>query len=143
MERADSVTTKPETEPLHTILSEIAPIVNQVIQVQRGDHCGNLLHRLFADKIRERWDHHRETRQAQRGLEKLLLEEYPEAGREDKYILTFRQRALLYPLEQKYILKPLLSTYSKEEIMKLPESFSFTNCSYHEEFARIYREFEF
>lgn len=97
----------------------------------------------FADKIRERWDHHRETRQAQRGLEKLLLEEYPEAGREDKYILTFRQRALLYPLEQKYILKPLLSTYSKEEIMKLPESFSFTNCSYHEEFARIYKEFEF
>lgn len=97
----------------------------------------------FADKIRERWDHHRETKQAQKGLEALLLAEYPEAGREDRYILTFRQRALLYPLEQKYILKPLLFTYSKEEILKLPESFSFRYCGYHEEFARIYREFKF
>lgn len=95
----------------------------------------------LADKIREQWDHHRQTRQAAEGLEALLAKEYPKAGRDEKYILTFRQRAVLYPLEQKHILKPLLEAYSGEEILKLPESFRFENCGWHEEFAREYREF--
>lgn len=97
----------------------------------------------FAGKIKERWDHHREEKQAREGLEVLLCKYYPEAVKEDRYILSFRQRALLYPLEQKYILKPLLARYSKEEILSLPESFGFVNCGYHEGFARIYKEFEF
>lgn len=97
----------------------------------------------LAEKIRVRWDHHRAERQAMKGLEALLDGEYMEAGKEDRYILAFRQRALLYPLEQKYILKPLLAAYSENEMMKLPEAFRFENCGYHEEFARIYREFSF
>lgn len=97
----------------------------------------------LADKIRKRWDHHRAERQAMQGLEGLLSGVYPEAGREDRYILSFRQRALLYPLEQKYILKPLLAAYTRDEILKLPESFRFENCRYHEDFARIYRAFAF
>ncbi len=76
-------------------------------------------------------------------METLLAGEYPEAGREDRYVLAFRQRALLYPLEQKYILKPLLAMYPEEEMLRLPEAFRFENCGYHEEFARVYREFTF
>lgn len=98
---------------------------------------------VLADKIRERWDHHRQTRQAAEGLDALLAKEYPQAGRDEKYILTFRQRAVLYPLEQKYILKPLLEAYTEEEILELPESFRFDSCGWHEEFAKEYRRFHF
>ena len=86
------------------------------------------------------WNHHMETDRAEKTVEYLCSTGFSQATKADRYVLAFRQRALLYTLEEKYILKPLLQTYDVEQIMKLPDSFLFSNCEQYDSFSRLFDE---
>ncbi len=87
----------------------------------------------------ERWDHHSELGEAERLTDELCDKLYPEAKKEERYVLTFRLRALMYPLEEKYVLAPLLVKYGKESLKELAESFAFRNCDFYKEFAELFK----
>ena len=86
------------------------------------------------------WNHHMEADRAEKTVEYLCNSGFSQATKADRYVLEFRQRALLYTLEEKYILKPLLQTYDVEQIMKLPDSFLFSNCEQYDSFSRLFDE---
>lgn len=93
-------------------------------------------------KVSEFWTHHRETEQAEKTVKMLCADDFPQASRADRYVLTFRQRALLYPMEEKYILKPLLQAYDPDELMNLPDSFLFADCVRYDKFAALFDEIQ-
>ena len=86
------------------------------------------------------WNHHMEADRAEKTVEYLCNSGFSQATKADRYVLEFRQRALLYTLEEKYILKPLLQTYDVEQIMKLPDSFLFSNCEQYDSFSQLFDE---
>lgn len=86
----------------------------------------------FTDRIKEKWNHHMELVRAQSIVDDLCTAYFPESTKQDRYILSFRQRALLYTLEEEYVLKPILREYSEEELLKLPESFDWDNSLRYE-----------
>ncbi|MCI2048109.1 MAG: glycoside hydrolase family 5 protein [Lachnospiraceae bacterium] len=89
-------------------------------------------------EVNASWDHHAESDRAQAAVARLCDEFFPQATRADRYVLTFRERALLYQLEEKYILQPILTSYGRERIMELPASFRFSECEYYERFADLF-----
>lgn len=93
----------------------------------------------LADKIHNFWNHYQDTGMAQEMMKQLCSEYFPDAGEEDRYHLTFCQRAVIYHLQAEYWLKPVLKQYTKESILKLPESFLFKNCGYYQEYADLLR----
>lgn len=92
----------------------------------------------FVEKVHQNWTHYKEMKQADELMD--TISTYPEfasASKELKYFMQFRQRGILYRFQTECILKPLLNSYSKEEFLKLPESFLFENCAYYEDYARL------
>ena len=68
-----------------------------------------------------------------------FIEHYlPKTGDRTVDQMTQAARSLYYPLEEKYILLPLLTSLSEEEANALPESFLFKNCRRNEEFAKMF-----
>ena len=94
----------------------------------------------FAGVIGKRWSHHWEMDYAKDLMERIRKEAFPEMTEDEKYILHFRQRAVLYPLEEKYILKPAIEAMGKEAFLKMPEDLAFENCAKHERFAALFPE---
>ena len=92
------------------------------------------------NRIALSWDHHTETERAEKTVTYLCDTGFQQATKADRYVLTFRQRALMYTLEEKYILKPLLQSCDIGQIMKLPESFLFSNCEQYERFSKLFDE---
>ena len=94
-------------------------------------------------EIGEKWDHDEDTARAARAVEALCDAYFPEASAEEKYVLSFRQRALLYSLEQKHVLEKALRRYSLQEILRLPESFRFAQCERFGAYEALLRAFRF
>jgi len=83
----------------------------------------------FTNKIRAGWKLPREMEAANKSLE-LMGERYFETIDEDlKYRLQFRLRTLFQTIYTEQILKPELKKLTPEELLRLPESFRFGNCS--------------
>lgn len=93
-------------------------------------------------KIGERWSHHGALDDAAALVDELCEKRFPEATASERYVLTFRQRAILYPLEEKYVLEPLLRELEFERALALPDSFLLENCDVYRDFAALYRMFE-
>lgn len=91
----------------------------------------------FADQIRRDWDHHREMTEGV-GLVETMSQLFPgEVSGDLKYQLQFRQRSLMFVLQNEQILAPLLSDWGWDAIAHLPESFRFSRCQVHREFAKL------
>lgn len=96
----------------------------------------------LANKIGEYWSQDIEKAQANRVMEELAaLPGLAEAGEELKYHMQFRQRGILYRFQQERILKPMLQALTPEELLKLPNSFLFENCGYHQEFLDLLQKY--
>ena len=93
--------------------------------------------RLTAE-IERKWNHHMEMDEAGRVVDYLCEGKHKDATRQERYVLGFRQRALLYPLEEKYVLLPALKKMRSEELHGLAESFCFRNCDYYKRFAELF-----
>ncbi|MGB4660664.1 MAG: cellulase family glycosylhydrolase [Mobilitalea sp.] len=91
--------------------------------------------------ISQYWNQHKDTQMAQDAIRAICDTYFPEAKEEDIYHLRFSQRAVIYHLQAEYWLKPELKKYSKEEILKLPESFQFANCSYYQEYVDLLKRY--
>ena len=98
----------------------------------------NTAWKKLADRVGKRWDHHLEMDLGHELTDECCRKGYEDATALDRYILFFRARSLYYPLEEKYILLPLLTSLSEEEANALPESFLFKNCRRNEEFAKMF-----
>ena len=97
----------------------------------------------FAGLFGKTWDHDEDVTKAEKAIDVFCDAYYPEADREERYILTFRQRAILYSMQQKHLLEKLLSTYSREEILKLPASFHFEACEHFTGYEDMMKHFTF
>lgn len=97
----------------------------------------------FAAKIRTKWNHYQEMEFAEAGMRGLFEQAYPDVTEAERYLLAFRQRAVLYPVEQKYVLKPMLAELGAERFLTLPDSFSFERCEYYRSYAEKFRKFSF
>lgn len=95
----------------------------------------------FITKIHSYWNHYKDTTMAQEAIDQLCDRYFPNACEEDKYRLRFSQRAIIYHLQAEYWLKEELEQYTKEEIMKLPESFLMKNCGFYEEYVEVLKRF--
>ncbi len=95
----------------------------------------------FIGKIHTYWSHYKDTDMAQAVIDYLCENYFPQVSEEDKYQLRFSQRAIIYHLEAKYWLKEELAKYSKEEILKLPQSFLMKNCEFYEEYAKVLKRY--
>ncbi len=97
----------------------------------------------FTAKIQQYWNQDKDTKMAQNIVDTLSDTYFPKASKEDKYHLRFCQRAIIYNFQAKYWLKSELEQYTKDEILKLPESFLFNNCSFHETYVDLLKRFTF
>ncbi len=97
----------------------------------------------MASEVRKSWSHYTGMTLADEALERLLRGAYPRLTDEEKYQLSFRQRAILYPAEQRYIFRPILEKLGKERLLLLPDSFAFDQCSICGEYAEQYKNFHF
>ena len=92
-------------------------------------------------RVHETWDHHKEMREADDLMNAIrALPEFKDATDELCYFMQFRQRGILYRFQTACILKPLLKTYTAEELLKLPDSFLLENCDHYESYAKLLRE---
>lgn len=92
----------------------------------------------LATEIEKNWNHHKEMEEAERAVSFLCDDTHKNATRQERYVMSFRQRAFLYPLEEKYVLLPTLRNMRSDELHDLAESFCFTNCDYYERFAELF-----
>lgn len=93
----------------------------------------------FIEKLEPLWSHHREMDMANAMMEDIGTRHFGGINSEQRYILQFRLRGILYSLQRERILKPLLESYPAEEILELPRSFALRNCWYHEEYLALLR----
>ncbi len=82
----------------------------------------------LARTIQHRWDQDIEKRQAEAILTLIEKKYFPEMEKKDKYLLQFRIRAMLYTLQKKYVLKPILAKYTSQEFIQLTEDFRYDAC---------------
>ncbi len=95
---------------------------------------------VFAKRIGMRWSHHWEMDYAKERMKKIRKDHFPEMTPEEEYVLHFRERAVLYPLEEKYILTPAIQEMGRDAFLQMPEDLAFRNCESHEEFAKLFSE---
>lgn len=92
-------------------------------------------------RVHETWNHHKEMDEANDLMNTIrALPEFKNATDELCYFMQFRQRGILYRFQTECILKPLLKTYTAEELLKLPDSFLLDNCDHYESYAKLLRE---
>lgn len=89
------------------------------------------------------WDHDEDARRGEKAVNAFCDVYYPEATAEERYMLSFRQRAILYSLQKKHLLEKILREHSGEEMLRLPKSFRYENCEHFEEYEKLLREFCF
>lgn len=97
----------------------------------------------FTTKIQQYWNHDKDTEMSQNMIDILCDTYFPKASKEDKYHHRFCMRAIIYQFQAEYWLKPELEQYTQEEILKLPESVLFTNCSFYEVYVDLLKRFIF
>lgn len=92
-------------------------------------------------RVHEAWTHYGEMAQAEELMEQICrFPGFEHASKELRYRMQFRQRGILYRFQAECILEPLLKEYTKEEFLKLPESFLFRNCRYYGEYEKLLKE---
>lgn len=92
--------------------------------------------------ISSEWDHHSESSKAQWATDRISGSLFPSATKQEKYVMTFRQKAVFYPLEAKHVLLPVLRRYGKERLPELAGSFLFSNCDCYGKFADAFNLFK-
>lgn len=88
-------------------------------------------------KVDGKWSQDIEKMQADKLIELLKVNWYPELTEEEAYLLQFRLRSDLYSLEKNHITKPLLKGYSPVKLEELAKQFSFENCEVDEDLKQI------
>ena len=89
------------------------------------------------------WDHGEDAVRGEMAANHFCDRYFPEATKEERYMLSFRQRAILYSLQKKHLLEKVLKEHSAEELLALPESFRFENCEHFEGYEELLRKFSF
>ena len=91
--------------------------------------------------IESKWSQDIEKEQATELLEYLKAHHFKKLTEEDSYMLQFRIRAMLYYLQQKYILAPLLSCNDGAELVKMPSDFEFDKCVIYDEMKLLVEKY--
>lgn len=84
------------------------------------------------------WDQDVEKAQANALME--VIAQFPSlraADTELKYRMQFRQRGILFVFQVECILKPALSSLTKEQLLELPRSFLLENCDQDQGFVSV------
>ncbi len=97
----------------------------------------------LAGEFGRTWDHDEDAVRGEKAVNAFCDAYFPEAAKEERYMLSFRQRAILYSLQKKHLLEKILREHSAEEILRLPESFRFADCEHFEGYEALLREFSF
>lgn len=97
----------------------------------------------FSEQFTKSWDHDEDARRGEEAVNAFCDEYFPETTREERYMLSFRQRAILYSLQKKHLLEKVLRKYSADEILQLPESLRFENCEHFTGYQELLRDFSF
>lgn len=97
----------------------------------------------FAGEFGRTWDHDEDAVRGEKAVNEFCDAYFPEASKEERYILSFRQRAILYSLQKKHLLEKVLREHSKEEILRLSESFRFADCEHFAGYEALLQEFSF
>lgn len=97
----------------------------------------------LAGEFGRTWDHDEDAVRGEKAVNEFCNTYFPEATKEERYMLSFRQRAILYALQKKHLLEKILREHSAEEILRLPESFRFAECEHFEGYEALLREFSF
>ncbi len=97
----------------------------------------------LAGEFGRTWDHDEDAVRGEKAVNEFCNTYFPEATKEERYMFSFRQRAILYSLQKKHLLEKILREHSAEEILRLPESFRFAECEHFEGYEALLREFSF
>lgn len=97
----------------------------------------------FARLFGETWEHDGDTVKAEKAIDAFCDNYFPETGGEERYHLSFRQRAILYRIQQRHLLEKQLSVRSREEILSLPQSFAFAECEHFNGYETLLKQFAF
>ncbi|WP_130836131.1 glycoside hydrolase family 5 protein [Lachnoclostridium sp. Marseille-P6806] len=97
----------------------------------------------LAGEFGKTWDHDEDAARGEKAVNEFCGMYFPDASKEERYILSFRQRAILYFLQKKHLLEKVLRKHNAEEMLRLPESFRFENCERFEGYEMLLRKFHF
>ncbi len=97
----------------------------------------------LAREFRKVWDHNAESAISKREVETFCKNSGFSIQDEERDILAFRQRAILYSLEQKYLLENMLQTRNPEWVLSIPESFRYENCEHFKQYESLLKDFKF
>lgn len=93
------------------------------------------------DRVQKRWDQDKEKEQAQEILDLIAEKWYPEMNRQDRYLLQFRLRAVLYDLQQEYVTKAILKSQDQELLMESVNEFCFSCCEINQDMMEVLTEY--
>lgn len=87
----------------------------------------------FTRDIAQKWSHHGEMKQSAEILNAIVGKYFSPLDPSLWYDLEFRVRSILHVIAVEQILKEKLKTIPWREMKKLPESFAYENCGFHQE----------
>lgn len=88
-------------------------------------------------RIEEKWTQEIEKEQASEVLGIIRNQYFPKMSKEEEYLLQFRIRAILYSLQQKYILEPLLEEVGASRFTDALRNFQFTNTKMNQDMLKV------
>ena len=97
----------------------------------------------LAGKFREVWNHDKETILSRKEVDDFCRNSGFSASLEERDILTFRQRAILYSLEQKHLLEQVLQMKNPAWMLAIPQSFVYENCEHFSQYELLLMKFTF
>lgn len=95
----------------------------------------------FVKKIGVYWNHYLDIEMAQKTIQYLCDHYFKDTTDEERYLLQFPQRAIIYRLQETYWLKQEVEKFTDAELLKLPDSFLLSNCDFYEDYANMLKKY--
>ncbi len=97
----------------------------------------------LAGEFRKVWNHDEETELSRKAVGDFCKGCGFSSNFEERDILAFRQRAILYSLEKKHLLEPVLQNKDAKWVLSLPNAFLYENCEHFQQYELLLKNFSF
>ncbi len=91
----------------------------------------------LVSEVKGEWSQDIEKEQAGRILDYIARKDFVQLTNEERYLLQFRLRAVLYVLQKSHILVPKLREISLEKMLLMAKDFAYENCDIYEEMKAL------
>ncbi|SHM32915.1 hypothetical protein SAMN02746066_01627 [Anaerosporobacter mobilis DSM 15930] len=91
----------------------------------------------LVSEVKGEWSQDIEKEQAGRILDYIARKDFVQLTNEERYLLQFRLRAVLYVLQKSHILVPKLREISLEKMLLMAKDFAYENYDIYEEMKAL------